>query len=949
MQAAQLPPVMPSSPTANTNTTRTTIGDGGEGHIERDQKSGCGDEEWTGDLHILANTVLETQRALAPPAMPRIDRHSFKRRSMDALQSLQLEVETDAIEETKAVTKQKAACSDLSLRISRTLVLGFQCMAEQVSHHLVTTETRSALSLVLSRDSTAPLYAENSRRNPTYSSVLVDMIAILKSPTTDDNTLFEVLGLMRGSIYLNDPYKPFRSPDTYSANWRAYLELSAVPYTSSTAGARLLSWIQSKYNTIGCAVAAMRLVGHRSNLVQVQAICLLLALLQDGNRNVQETMAMALKSPKNASFFVSISEVVQSTIKSLKDHKRKVRPKKASASLARAASAMVGWTEEDVEGIGRRSHVMLTLRLVQVMCAKQFQPLQDLMLKQTGASSVNMLRQMLDLFSSTQALINDLPPDKDPSSLMMLSVQVLETLSECLMGPNVRQHKEVLNSYFFFDVNRIFSSCYYVGVAPGRLWTSGYSHAEEGHAQNSTRGSASLGDLSWNSVHGNMCVNRLRSALKLSALKCCLSMFDTVTDAEMPQEMLGFFEVRNMLSQTHATSLLLGFEESRHSLSRLATMQEIRRGTIGNGLSAGFRVAGEWRPRAFGGAKNLASHPDNAAATGEGVGSDAGALVMVQQHSARFQGTFGALRLEIMRLHILVQYLAHYDQTGRVVSLLSQFSSEHPSIADYLHKHTPAVDISRTLRLTNTEDKRAMLAAAEEEPSEVVVQKVFFGVSEHMTKLIESKHFEQAWQDLIFSLPLDNPEDKFAMLMDKIQDVTVQSTWTQYLIDSGGLMRQLIKRRNILRFIPLYLSLAITLLLIVFYGIPLDPHTHYIVGDGRFHPAPWMSHPPAGYVHEVSVWVWVWVWVRVCAVRGCNVWQRRRCGMAVAGLESYICMRVYICIYSHMYIHIHGYVNTYLHQCSLQYNSGILFFPTHTCTDAHTKTHTITHTHTTHI
>jgi len=137
-----------------------------------------------------------------------------------------------------------------------------------------------------------------------------------------------------------------------------------------------------------------------------QAICLLLALLQGGNRQVQETMTIALKSPKYASFFASISHVLESTVKTLKEYKRKNASKFSGKSKTRrTASADEGWAEGEVEGIGRRSHVMLTLRLLQLMCAKQYAPLQDLMLKQSRSSSVNVLRQMLELFSSSQVHI----------------------------------------------------------------------------------------------------------------------------------------------------------------------------------------------------------------------------------------------------------------------------------------------------------------------------------------------------------------------------------------------------------------------------------------------------------------------------------------------------------------------------------------------------------------
>ena len=151
--------------------------------------------------------------------------------------------------------------------------------------------------------------------------------------------------------------------------------------------------------------------------------------------------------------------------------------------------------------------------------AKQYAPLQDLMLKQTGSSSVNILRQMLDLFSATQALINEMPSSMDPSSLMMLSVQLIDTICECLMGPNIKHQKELLNSNFFFDINRIFSSYYYVGGEPG--------HLKDAWDIKSHHNTDSSNNISEEANESKM--NQLRYVLKASALKACLSMFDTVT------------------------------------------------------------------------------------------------------------------------------------------------------------------------------------------------------------------------------------------------------------------------------------------------------------------------------------------------------------------------------------------------------------------------------------
>ena len=71
--------------------------------------------------------------------------------------------------------------------------------AAAVSADLMANETRSALPLLLSRDTYAPLYSQLSRRNPTYSTLLVDMVPILKSPHTSEDTLMDILGVMRGS------------------------------------------------------------------------------------------------------------------------------------------------------------------------------------------------------------------------------------------------------------------------------------------------------------------------------------------------------------------------------------------------------------------------------------------------------------------------------------------------------------------------------------------------------------------------------------------------------------------------------------------------------------------------------------------------------------------------------------------------------------------------------
>jgi len=59
----------------------------------------------------------------------------------------------------------------------------------------------------------------------------------------------------------------------------------------------------------------------------------------------------------------------------------------------------------------------------------------------------------------------------------------------------------------------------------------------------------------------------------------------------------------------------------------------------------------------------------------------------------------------------------------------------------------------------------------------------------------------------------------------------------------------LLKYRESFRAACLRLSVLITALLIFFYGVPMDPNSKAIIGDGRFHPSSLgtLRRPPAGY------------------------------------------------------------------------------------------------------
>ena len=191
-------------------------------------------------------------------------------------------------------------------------------------------------------------------------------------------------------------------------------------------------------------------------------------------------------------------------------------------------------------------------------------------------------------------------------------------------------------------------------------------------------------------------MNPLRSAIKLSALKCCLAFFDTVTDAEIPEELLGFFDARNIFSQILATAQLMGFLNNR----------QLSRHTKYGSLTASH-FAGAWRKAMLkdsqGPAGNVDCSPSiqsssfeatNAASLTETDEAEEVETVTRQLSTdSRFKDTYHALRLEVSKFYILLQNFAAYDSSGNIADMLEHFSREHALIDKYLRSHTLSVDV----------------------------------------------------------------------------------------------------------------------------------------------------------------------------------------------------------------------------------------------------------------
>ena len=131
--------------------------------------------------------------------------------------------------------------------------------------------------------------------NPTLPSLLVECLPILNTDTTDEETMLHVLSLLRGAMYLSDPRNQdvkVMEAESFLEEVKQYVDNEIKELSNSSAGASLqtrwelceglfsvlraqdgdralLTWVQNKFDRIGCTQVALRLCSHDSVAVQV--------------------------------------------------------------------------------------------------------------------------------------------------------------------------------------------------------------------------------------------------------------------------------------------------------------------------------------------------------------------------------------------------------------------------------------------------------------------------------------------------------------------------------------------------------------------------------------------------------------------------------------------------------------------------------------------------------
>ena len=120
-------------------------------------------------------------------------------------------------------------------------------------------------------------------------------------------------------------------------------------------------------------------------------------------------------------------------------------------------------------------------------------------------------------------------------------------------------------------------------------------------------------------------------------------------------------------------------------------------------------------------------------------------------------------------------------------------------------------------------------------------------MNEHMALLVKSTGFKLQWKKLSWDLPHTKVKLKHSQLVRKMRKTLAMATWLEH-VASRDVGSFLIRKREVLRGVQLRLSILITTLILIFYGIPTDPNDGEILVGGNFHMGLIVrARPPAGY------------------------------------------------------------------------------------------------------
>ena len=290
-------------------------------------------------------------------------------------------------------------------------------------------------------------------------------------------------------------------------------------------------------------------------------------------------------------------------------------------------------------------------------------------------------------------------------------------------------------------------------------------------------------------------LNSKIALLKWEAIKLCLSLAYSVLEPDVPKRMLAFFDVSNFFTQMVNIAEIIGIIEDSDVSSE---------------------------------AERVKLH-----------------------ESLHAEGYKERLRTEMLGYWHLLRYLKRYEDGDEVSKTLKRVKEEHHHLYTYAESHTCSVEINRPLCL----DKSGLTLEAKDDGKTVKhIEKVYFPVSEHMRSLVDSNGFKFYWKNIIWNLPHTKTKLKHKTFVSEMRKTLAMATWLQQLA-SHEVGSFLMRKREHLRSTQLRVAWLITVLILTFYGLPIDPNDGKILVDGRYQIGMQRTLPPAGYHTEIYPYI----------------------------------------------------------------------------------------------
>uniref|UniRef100_A0A7S0VZZ2 RyR/IP3R Homology associated domain-containing protein n=1 Tax=Hemiselmis tepida TaxID=464990 RepID=A0A7S0VZZ2_9CRYP len=730
---------------------------------------------------------------------------------------------------------------------------GFKSMCDQLVGHLVEKDARNELPLVLGRDGDVPLLdqvqqtpnksgSENATevsstndldstrlhsisgdnsvlkhsnlekenlekenvRNVTYAEIISAFVPMFKFCANNEKLLVDIIDVLRASAYCCRPSTSLPATPKESQELLDDMRNNRPLKMDHETHSETLEWVQNRYDAVGCTVGCLRsLAMSEKEQVHIYSLGFLLTLLQGGNEQVQRTIVLKLSKPTELTerFWERICSILGDCTSSLKKYKRLLKTLVSVSITDPGTENGEGdgdptdlwrdYTSELDRAFGRNSRSVLSLRLLQLCCVGQCAGFQDMLVKQEkNTRSHNILRMCISLFGVVQPLI-ELSISAGIGTMAAFGMQLLEVILDSIRGTHQGNRNEVLSSDLLTCINRIFSNSLY--------------KPEE---------SSDTPPTYFKDFELPVTPNDMRCWIRWSCVRVLLALFENISSIELPLQIVGFFDVRYIISQILDCSVVMGLTVSGSDADTKGVLKVCetyikalnRRETSFTLNTNTYKTLTRWASRH----SKVKAYNFSAAA-------------------------IDSIRSEAQGLWQILRHFKNFDHSQQLSTILDDFETDNPVMCTFLNCTNMHVEIGKLGGPNNLDGGN----------SAQWVEMVYFPIGKNVD-VVNSQTFQDMFKSQIEHIPREDSKEKGQKFMDSVKRMLRHVAWFEY-VSSWQVSRQLLKYSEWLERASFLLAILITLLLIFFYGIPMDPNTGYIFHDGKF--APQVKRP--GYDNNI--------------------------------------------------------------------------------------------------